>query len=94
MRSIVAVQRPLGHELNILVDAEDQIFARQRLALSLPSTCRLRIERGQHAARRAMQVFVKLLLQTAQPVVVDADVAQHLRGDRLFGIEALELLLK
>jgi hypothetical protein len=35
-----------------------------------------------------------LLLQAAQPVVVHAHIAQHLRGDLVVGIEALKLLLR
>ena len=52
---------------------------------SLPSTWRLRIERSQHAAGRAVQLVVELVLQAAEPVVVGADVAQHLRGNSLSG---------
>ena len=40
-----------------------------------------------------MQVFVELLLKSAQPVIVDAHVTQHLRADLIVRVKALELLL-
>ena len=41
-----------------------------------------------------MQIAVEFFFQAAQSVVVDAHVAQHLRGDLVVGIEALKLLLE
>ena len=41
-----------------------------------------------------VQVAVEFFFKAAQPVVVDAHVAQHLRGDLAVGIKALELLLE
>ena len=41
-----------------------------------------------------MQVVVEALLQAAQTVVIGADVAKHLRGQLVVGIEALELFLE
>ena len=41
-----------------------------------------------------MQLAVEFSFEAAETVVVDADVAQHLRGDLVVGIEALELLLE
>ena len=37
---------------------------------------------------------IEFLFEAAEAVVVHADVAQHLRGDLVVGIEALELLLE
>ena len=45
------------------------------------------IERGQHASGLAMQIAVEATLQAAEPVVIGADVTQHLRGQRIIRIE-------
>ena len=41
-----------------------------------------------------MQRGVEFFFQAAEPVVVNAHVAQHLRGDLVVGIEALKLFLE
>ena len=88
------VQRPLGQELHVLVDGEDQVLPRLWLALAGTQDFAARIHGGEHAAGGAMQLAVELLLDAAEAVVVDADIAQHLRGDFVVGVEALELFLE
>ena len=88
------VQRALGHVLNVGVDGEHQIVARQRLVLHAAHHVALGVHRGQHVAGRAMHLVVELLLQSAQSRVVGAHITQHLRGKIVVGIEALELLLE
>ena len=41
-----------------------------------------------------MQLAVEFFFQAAEPVVIDAHVAQHLRGELIVGVKALELLLE
>ena len=53
-----------------------------------------RVHGGVHAAGRAVQLGIEFFFQAAQPVVVHAHVAQHLRGNLVVGIEALELFLE
>src|SRR5271165_203578 len=89
----VEVQGLLGHELNVLVDGEYEILAGERLAFFAAKHMSARVQSGQHASRCAMQVFVEILLQAAQSVVVDAHVTKHLRGDPVIRIEALEFFL-
>ena len=89
------VERVLGHELNVLVDGEDADCWPGSGSCSLePSTFAARVHGGVHRARNAVQLRVELLLEAAEAVVVDADVAEHLRGDLVVGIEALKLLLE
>ena len=52
------------------------------------------IHGGEHAARDAMQLRFEFLFETAQAGIVDAHITQHLRGDLVVGIEALEFFLK
>ncbi len=58
-----------------------RVFARQRLALFAAKHMPLSVQRGQHASRSPVQFVIELLLQSAQPVIVSADIAQHLRGN-------------
>ena len=41
-----------------------------------------------------MQLAVEFLFQTAQAVVIAPDVAQHLRGEQVVGVEASKFLLE
>ncbi len=43
---------------------------------------------------RPCRLAIEFFFQAAQAIVVDANVAQHLRGELIVGIEALELLLE
>ena len=73
------VQRALRHELNVLVDGQHQVVARQWLMRFAAQHMPFRVECSQHASRRAVQIIVEVPLQAAEPVVVGADIAQHLR---------------
>src|SRR6266568_4226756 len=53
-----------------------------------------RIHRRKHAARGAMKARIVFPFKAAETVVVEANVAQHLRGDLIVGVEALEFLLE
>ena len=88
------IEGSLGHELNILVDGEHQVLARLGLALGGTEHVAARVHGGVHAPGDAVQLTVELLLEAAEAVVVDAHIAQHLRGDLVVGIEALKLFLK
>ena len=52
-----------------------------------------RIQRGQHAAGRAVQCVIVTLLDAAQSIVVGAHIAQDLRGRDVVGVVPLELFL-
>ncbi len=88
------VQRPLGQELNILVDGEHQVLARLGIVLARAQHRAPRIHGRIHAAGNAVQLRFEFLLQAAQAVVVHAHIAQHLRGNLVVRIEALELFLE
>ena len=87
------VQRPLGQELDVLVDGQHQVLARLRLGLAGSQYLAPRIHGRVHAARSAVQLRLVFLLQAAQPVIVRAHIAQHLRRDLVVRIKALKLLL-
>ena len=88
------VESALGHKLNVLVDSEHEVAAGLRLALGGTKHLAPRIHGRIHQPRLPVQVAVEFFFKTAQPVVVDAHVAQHLRGDLAVGIKTLELLLE
>ena len=88
------IQRPLGHELNVLVDGQHQVPARLGFALAGAEHVAARIQGRIHAAGDAVQLRLELQLQAAQAVVVHAHIAQHLRGDLIVRIEALKLFLE
>ncbi len=84
----------LRHELNVFVDGELQVLAGLRLVLDRAEHMAARVHGGEHAGRDAVQLRVKFAFEAAEAVVVQADVAQHLRGDLAVGIEALEFFLE
>ena len=88
------VEGALGHELDVFVDGELEVAARFRLALGGTKHLAPRIHGRVHQPRLPVQVAIEFFFKTAEPVVVDAHVAQHLRGNLAVGIKALELLLK
>jgi len=88
------VQCALGHELDVLVDRQHQAVAGLGLARGAAKHVAPGIERGQLPARGAVQVAVEAALEPAQAEVVGADVSEHLRGQILVRVKALELLLK
>ena len=88
------IERALGHELNVLVDGEDHVPARLGFVLARAQDLRRRVHGGVHLARNAVELRVEFLLQAAQAVVVHAHIAQHLRGDLVVRVEALEFFLE
>jgi hypothetical protein len=64
------VQRPLGQELNVLVDGQHQVPARLGFPLAGAEHVAARVQGRVHAAGNAMQLRFELLLQAAQAVVV------------------------
>ena len=88
------VKGALGEELDVGIDRKHQVLAGLRLMLARAQHPAARIQRGVHAARNAMQLRLEFLLQPAQAGIVDAYIAQHLRGDFVVGIEALEFFLE
>ena len=73
---------------------EHQVLARLGLALAGAEHVAARVHGRVHAAGNAVQLRIELLLQAAQPVVVHAHIAQHLRGNFVVRIKALELFLE
>ena len=59
-----------------------------------PSTLRRASMAVYMLAGDAVQLRIEFLFEAAEAVVVDAHIAQHLRGDLVVGIEALELFLE
>ncbi len=53
-----------------------------------------RVHGSQNAAGNAMQAGIEFLLEAAEAVVVDADVAEYLGGDLVVWIEALKFFLE
>ena len=88
------IEGALGHELDVLVDRQFEILPRLRLAFGRPKTVVVRIHCRVLAPRNAVQLRLELLLQATQAVVVNAHIAQYLRGDFVVRIETLKLLLK
>ncbi len=88
------IESALGHELNIFVDGENQVFSRVRLALLAVQHVAAGIERGEHAAGNTVQIAVELALHSSQTIVIGAHVSQDLGGELAVGIEALEFLLE
>src|SRR5579883_3638726 len=90
----VSVERLLGHELDIRVNAEDQVVSGQRITLFAAEHVAARVNRGQHAAGCTMQLVVKVLLKAAKPRVIEPDITEHLRGKLVVRIKALEFFLE
>ncbi len=88
------LERALSHELDILVDGQDQVFSRVRLTLLAVQHVPAGIERGKHATGDTVQVAIELALHSTQTIVIGAHVSQHLGGELAVGIEALEFLLE
>ena len=86
----VRVERFFGHELDIFVDGQNQIFAGQRLTFFAAQNVAARVDSGQHAAGRAVQVFVEVFFEPPKAVVIDPDVTEYLRCNLAIRIEALE----
>ena len=53
-----------------------------------------RVKRSQYAPRLPVQLMIKLLLYTAQAVLVHAHIPQHLRGYVVLRVKPLELFLE
>ena len=88
------VEGLFGDELDVFVDREDEIVAGLGFMFGRAHHMAARVHGGVHAARLAVQAAVEFLLHTAEAVIVDADVAEDLRGDFAVGIETLEFLLE
>ena len=71
-----------------------EILARLGLVLGGAEDVAARVHGGEHAARHAVELRVEFLLEAAEAVVVEADIAEHLRGDLVVGIEALKFFLE
>src|SRR5437870_1843801 len=56
------IESPLGHELDIFIDGEDQVSSRVRFTLLAVQHMPASIERCEHAAGNTMQVAVELAL--------------------------------
>ncbi len=84
----------LGHELNVLVDGELKILAGVGFMLDGAENMTTGVDGGEHAAGCAVKAGVEFLLETAETVVVEANVAERLRGDVAVGVEALKFLLE
>ena len=88
------IERPLGHELDVLVDGELQVLAGFGFLRDRPEHMAASVHGGKHAARHAVQLRIEFSFESAEAVVVEADVAQYLRGNLVIGIEALKFLLE
>ena len=88
------IERTLRHELDVLVDGENQVFSRVGLALLAVQNMPAGIDRGEHAAGHTVEILVEFALHASQTIVIGAHVAQHLGGKLAVGIEALEFLLE
>ncbi len=88
------IERALGHELDVFVDGEHQVAAGLGVALAGAQNFAARVHGRVHRAGRAVEFAVEFFFKAAEAVVVDANVAQHLRGELVVGIEALKLLLE
>ena len=84
----------LDDVLDFFVDGEDNVVAGVGLALDAAEPFAARVHGDQHLAGRAVQARVEGVLNAAQALVVQSDVADGLRGQFALGIETLRLLLK
>ncbi len=88
------VERLLRHVLDVGVDAQHQVLTRLRLVHLAAQRVTLGVHRRQHMPGSSVHVFVELQLQSAKPGVVRAHIAQHMRGQLVVRVKALELLLE
>ena len=88
------IERTLRHELDVLVNGENQVFSRVGLALLAVQNMAAGIDRGEHAAWHAVEILVVFALYSPQTVVIRAHVSQHLGGELAVGIKALEFFLE
>src|ERR1700722_213954 len=88
------IKSAFRHELNIFVDGELQILPGIRFSLLTSQYVTASIKGRQHAPGNAMQIAVVLALDSAQTVVIGADIAQNLGGELAVGVVAFEFFLE
>ena len=86
------VELALDDVLQVLVDRQLDGRADRRRPLEPAERVPFRVRLHEDAAALAADAGIVGGLETAQAVVVDADVAEHVRPELLVGIEALVLL--
>src|SRR5579862_2295179 len=85
---------PLDDVLDLFVDGQYDILSRVWLLLDAAEPLAPGDHRDQHAAGLAAKLFVIGTLDSAQALVIHADITENLRRQIPFGIEPLRFLLE
>ena len=89
-----AIEFPFGDVLDVLIDGENDAVAGFWFLFNAGKPAFARVDGNHELAGLALQLLVELPLQSAQPLIVGANVAQNLRREFALRIKTLGFFLE